>query len=138
VVLVLALAVVSAASASSGSHFSGKTKQHFVVSFRTTSKSVVGFKTSSSVLCRSVVTGASKLVIYPILLQSPYPLKKASFTITFKGESSTKIVVTGLIKGGSASGKLNVSFSKTIGTTSSGLLDIAACQLKTTWTARQT
>ena len=98
---------------------------------------MVGFKTSVSVLCRSAVTGASKLVIYPVLLQSPTKLTRERFTISFKGESSTTINVTGRITGSSASGKLNVKFTKTLGTTSTGLLDFGACQLKTTWTAKK-
>jgi hypothetical protein len=50
---------------------------------------------------------------------------------------STTITVTGRISGSSASGKLNVNFTKTLGTTSAGLLDFGACQLKTSWTAKE-
>ena len=136
--LVLALTVVgSAVSASASTGYSGKTKQKIKITFRTTPTTVVGFKTSVSVLCRSAVTGASKLVIYPVLLQSPTKLNSGRFTINFKGESSTTINVTGRIASGSASGKLNVKFTKTLGTTSTGLLDFGACQLKTTWTAKK-
>ena len=135
--LVLALAVVGTASASTGS-FSGKTKQGSKLTFRTTATSVVGFKTSVRALCLSLASGRSVLEFYPVLLQSPTRLTNGQFKITFKGESSTYITVTGHINSGSASGKVDVRYTKTLGTTPTGLLDIGACSAKTTWTARKT
>lgn len=133
---VLTLIVVGVASAS-GTSFHGQVKSGGKLSFRTTATSVVGFKASVSALCVSVTSGASKLYVYPVLLQSPTPLKSGHFKIVFTGSSSTKITVTGSITGKSASGKITVRYTKTLGTTSTGLLDIGACSAKTTWTAKQ-
>ncbi|MGD0167234.1 MAG: hypothetical protein ABSC51_08095 [Gaiellaceae bacterium] len=137
VALVLALALVgTAVAASTSTSFKGKTKQGVKVTLRATATKAMSFKASPNVLCGSVVTGKNKLVLYAVSLTKPSKLKNGRFTMTFKGASSTTISVTGRINGSSASGKLNIKFSKTIGTTSTGLLDIAACQLKTTWTAK--
>ncbi len=138
VALVLALAAVGAAVAASASTtYKGTTKQKEKVTLRATATKALSFKASPNVLCGSAVTGNSKLVLYAVSLKTPGKITNGRFTMTFKGESSTTISVTGRISGSSASGKLNIQFSKTIGTTSTGLLDIAACQLKTTWTAKK-
>ena len=137
-ILVLALALVgTAVAASMSTTYKGTTKQKIKVTLRATATKAVSFKASPNVLCGSAVTGNSKLVLYAVSLKTPSKIKNGRFTMTFKGESSTTISVTGRIQGSSASGKLNIKFSKTIGTTSTGLLDIAACQLKTTWTAKK-
>ena len=135
--LSLSLAVAGAASVSVGVHYSGKAKNGGKLSFRTTSTSVVGFKTSVNALCVSVAGAMSKLYVYPVLLQSPTRLKKGHFTITFKGSSSTRIIVTGIVKEKSASGNITVNYSKTLGVTSTGLLAIGSCSAKTTWTAKK-
>jgi hypothetical protein len=136
--LVLALALVGAAVAASASTtYKGKTKQKVKVTLRATATRALSFKASPNVLCGSAVTGNSKLVLYAVSLKTPSKIKNGRFTMTFTGESSTTISVTGRITGNSASGKLKIKFSKTIGTTSTGLLDIAACQLETTWTAKK-
>ncbi len=137
--LVLALAVVgTAVSASASTSYSGKAKSGGKLTFHTTATKVIGFKTSVSALCVSVSSGASHLYVYPVLLQAPSKLTNGRFKITFSGESSTHITVTGKVSGSSASGKIDVRYSKTLGTTSTGLLDIGACSAKTTWTARKT
>jgi hypothetical protein len=138
VALLVALTLVGGAfSASSSASYKGKTKQKVKVTLRATATKALSFKASPNILCASVVTGNSKLVLYAVSLKTPSKLKNGRFTMTFKGESSTTITASGRITGNSASGKLNVKFSKTIGMTSTGLLDIAACQLKTTWTAKK-
>ncbi len=133
----LALAFVGVASASTGSHFRGETKQGFTVTFRTTAKSEVGFKTSVSALCVSIASGRSHLYIYPVLLQPPHKLASRQFKITFTAESSTHITITGSVKAGSASGSIDVRDTKTLGATSTRMLDIGACSGKTIWTARK-
>lgn len=129
-VLVLALAVVGAASAA-GSLYKGKVKAGGTLSFRATATSVVGFKASPTVPCISVATGSSILEVHYLPLQTKTPLKNGHFTITYKGPSSTHVTVTGTVKGTSASGTLNLGYTKTSGTT------IYACQCKTTWTAKK-
>jgi hypothetical protein len=137
-ILVLALALVGGGGAASASTtYKGKTKQKVKVSLRATATKALSFKASPNVLCGSAVTGNSKLVLYAVSLKTPSKIKNGRFTMTFTGESSTTISVTRRIQGSSASGKLKIKFSKTIGTSSTGLLDIAACQLKTTWTAKK-
>jgi hypothetical protein len=132
VALVLALTLVGAAlSASASTSYKGQFKGGGKLSFRTTATSVVGFKGSASPLCISVATGSSILKVYPVLLQSPTKLKSGRFTINFKGPSSTYITVTGKVTGSSASGRINIHYTLTSGTT------IYACQQKTTWTAKK-
>ncbi|MGA9762745.1 MAG: hypothetical protein WBQ14_10000 [Gaiellaceae bacterium] len=131
-VLVLALVVAGAAvSASVSTSYRGTVKSGGKLSFRTTATSVVGFKASVSPLCVSVASSSSILKVYPVLLQSPKKLTKGHFTITFKGSSSTFITVTGTVKPSSASGRINVRYTTTIGT------NIYACSSKTTWTAKK-
>jgi hypothetical protein len=129
-VLVLALAVVGTASAA-GSLYKGKVKAGGKLSFRTTATSVVGFKASPTVLCISVATGSSILEVHYLPLQTKKPLKNGHFKITYKGPFSTYVTVTGTVKGASASGKLDLRYTKTSGTT------IYACSCKSTWTARK-
>jgi hypothetical protein len=132
VALVLALTLVGAAlSAGASTSYKGKFKGGGQLSFRTTATSVVGFKGSASPLCISVAAGSSILKVYPVLLQSPTKLKNGLFTINFKGPSSTYITVTGKVTGNSASGRINIHYTLTSGTT------IYACQQKTTWTAKK-
>ena len=129
-VLVLALTVISTASAA-GSLYKGKVKAGGTLSFRTTATSVVGFKASPTVLCISVATGGSFIEVHYLPLQTKKPLKNGHFTITFRGSSSTFITVTGTVKAKSASGKIDVRYTTTIGT------NIYACSQKTTWTAKK-
>ena len=132
VALVLALAVAgSALSASTSTSYKGKVKGGGALSFRTTATSVVGFKASASPLCISVAAASSMVKIYFVRLQSPKPLKNGHFTINFHGPSSTYITVTGTVKGKSASGRINLHYTLTSGTT------IYACQQKATWTAKK-
>jgi hypothetical protein len=130
--LVLALALVGAAvSAAAGSSYRGKVKGGGKLTFRTTATSVVGFKTSVTVVCISVAAAKSNQKIYPVLLQSPTKLKSGHFKINFKGPSSTFINVTGIVKAKSASGRIDVRYTSTIG------MDIYACSSKGTWTAKK-
>jgi hypothetical protein len=137
-VLVLALALVSAAaSATAGARFRGKTKDGFPVTFRTTAKKVVGFKTTVVANCISASSNRSD--VYPVLmLQSPHRLAKGRFKITFGGKSSTHITVTGHVKARSASGRISVRYEKTLGTTPEGIMDLGLCFAKTTWKAHKT
>ncbi len=131
-VFVLALAVAGAAiSASMSTSYRGTVKSGGKLSFRTTATSLVGFKASVSPLCVSVASGSSVIKVYPVLLQSPTKLTKGHFKITFQGSSSTFITVTGSVKAKSASGRINVRYTTTIGTA------IYACSSKTTWTAKK-
>ena len=138
VALVLVLAVVGAAvSATASTLYRGKTKQGPAVSFRTTATSVVGFKTSVSVPCSSVTTGSRVTDVRPVSMPKS-PLTNGHFKITFKNPSNALvIVVKGTVTGASASGFVDVRYTKIIGTTSTGLMDIAGCYAKTTWTAKQ-
>jgi hypothetical protein len=136
-VLVLALAVVGAASASAGGHFRGKTETGFSVTFRTTATRVVGFKTTVVANCLSARSNRSD--VYPVwMLQSPHRLAKGQFKLTFGGKSSTSITVTGHVKARSASGRISVSYEKTLGTTPEGIIDLGLCSANTTWTAHKT
>ncbi|MGZ4411530.1 MAG: hypothetical protein ACXVY8_05290 [Gaiellaceae bacterium] len=136
--VLLALAVVGAASAATSGRYQGKTKQGVKLSFRATPTSVVGFNTSVSALCVSAVSGRSVLEIYPVLRQPAGRIAaNGSFQLHFKGQSSTFIDISGRLRGSSASGRLDVRYTKTLGTTSSGLLDIGACSTHTIWTARR-
>ncbi|MGD0273571.1 MAG: hypothetical protein ABSB96_07575 [Gaiellaceae bacterium] len=128
--LVLALAVVSTASAA-GSLYKGKVKAGGTLSFRTTATSVVGFKASPTVPCNSYATGSSFLEVHYLPLQTKTPLKNGHFKITYKGPFSTHVTVTGTVKGASASGTLDLGYTKTSGTA------IYACQCKSTWTAKK-
>ena len=130
-VLVLALAIVGTASAA-GSLYKGKVKAGGTLSFRTTATSVVGFKASPTVLCLSVASGNSFIEVHYLPLQTKTPLKNGHFKITYKGPSSTHVTVTGTVNGASASGKLDLGYTKTSGIT------IYACQCKSTWTAKKT
>jgi hypothetical protein len=123
-------------AAAGGTHYKGRTEQGPKVSFTAKPKSVSGFKTSSSALCVSVVTGRSVMDIYPVLLQSPVKLKKGKFTIVYTGDDGLNITVTGKVTGSKAKGSLKIGYNKIIGSTSTGLLDIAACLADTTWTAK--
>ncbi len=135
--LALALLVVGAAgSATAATSYKGKTKQKLPISFRTTATSAVGFKTTVRSLCIAAATSRSVLEFYPVLLQKPTKLTNGRFTINFKGKSSTFITVKGKVNGASASGSIDVRYTKSIGMTSTGLLEIAACSAKTTWTAK--
>lgn len=138
VLLVLTLAVVGAAvSAVTSSRYSGKTKQGPKVSFRTTATSVIGFKTSVSVPCSSAVTGNRVTDIRPVSMPNS-PLRNGHFTSTFKIPTiALVIVVKGTVNGKSASGSVDVRYTKVIGMTSTGLQDIAGCFAKTTWTAKR-
>jgi hypothetical protein len=139
-VLVLALTLVGTAiSASSGDHFRGKTKGGFSVTFSTTATKVVGFKTTVVAFCTSTSSSSSSRPdVYPLrMLQSPHPLAKGQFKLTFGGKSSTSITVTGLVKASSASGRIIVSYEKTLGTTPEGMLNLGLCSAKTTWTAKK-
>jgi hypothetical protein len=132
VALVLALAVVgTAVSASASTSYRGKVKSGGRLSFRTTATKVVGFKASVSPLCISVAAAKSILKVYPVLLQAPTKLKKGHFKINFKGSGSTFITVTGTVKAKSASGRIHVHYTTTIG------MDIYGCQQNTTWTAKK-
>jgi hypothetical protein len=138
VALALVLAVVGAAlSATASTQYRGKTKQGPKVSFHTTATSVVGFKTSVSVPCSSATTGNRLTDIRPVSLPKS-PLKNGRFKITFKIPTNALVIIAkGTAKGGSASGFVDVRYTKIIGTTSTGLMDIAGCYAKTTWTAKQ-
>lgn len=127
---------VGGPAAAGGTHFKGKTDQGPKVTFQVKPKSLSGFKTSASVLCVSVVTGRSVMNIYPVLLQSPTKVKKGKFSILFTGENGLNATVKGKVTGDTARGSLKVRYNKTIGSTSTGLLDIAACLADTTWTAK--
>lgn len=130
--LALALFVVgTAVAASASTSYRGNVKSGGKLSVRTTATSVVGFKASVSPLCLSVASGGSVLKVYPVLLQSPTKLASGHFKINFHGSSSTYITVTGTVKAASASGKINVRYTTTIG------MDIYACSSKTTWTAKK-
>ncbi|HEY4975878.1 MAG TPA: hypothetical protein VII05_00825 [Gaiellaceae bacterium] len=132
VALALALAVVGTAiSASTSTSYKGQVKGGGALSFRTTTTSVVGFKASTSPVCISVAAASSSVKIYFVRLQSPKPLKNGHFTINYHGPSSTYITVTGTTKGNSASGRINLHYTLTSGTT------IYACQQKATWTAKK-
>ncbi len=126
---------VAGPAAAGGTHFKGKTGQGPKVTFTVKPKSVSGFKTSASALCVSVVTGRSVMDIYPVLLQSPVKAKKGKFTIVYTGENGTAVTVKGKVTGENAKGRLKIRYNKVIGSTSTGLLDIAACLADTTWTA---
>ena len=136
--LVLILAVVGAAvSATANARYSGKTKQGPKVSFHTTATSVVGFKTSVSVPCSSVATGNRVTDIRPVSMPKS-ALRNGRFMITFKNPTNALVIIAkGTVKGGSASGFVDVRYTKIIGTTSTGLMDIAGCYAKTTWKAKQ-
>lgn len=127
---------VGGPAAAGGTHFKGKTAQGPKVTFQVKPKSLSGFKTSASVLCVSVVTGRSVMDIYPVLLQSPTKVKKGKFSILFTGENGLNVTVKGKVTGDTARGSLKVRYNKTIGSTSTGLLGIAACLADTTWTAK--
>jgi hypothetical protein len=136
--LVLTLALVCTASASTKAHFSGKTKLGEKLTFRTTATQVIGFDTAVLALCSSAVTG-NRQTDYHVIAFPKGPLKKnGQFTLTFKISSNGFVATAkGTVKGNSASGKLNVSYSKIIGTTSTGLMDIGACFASTTWSAKR-
>lgn len=124
--------------AGNGTAFKGKTEQGSKVTFSAKSKKVVGFKTSASALCLSGVTGRSILEWYPVLLQSPTPLKKGKFKIVYAGPSSSRITVKAKITGNKAVGSLDVAYTKTMGYLQPyGTLDIGACSANTTWTAKK-
>lgn len=132
VALVLALTVIGAAvSASASTSYKGKVKAGGTLSFRTTATSVVGFKAWPTVLCISVAPASSLLEVHYLPLQTKTPLKSGHFKITYKGAFSTYVTVTGTVKGASASGKLDVRYTRTSGTT------IYACSCKSTWTAKK-
>lgn len=136
--LAVLLCGLAAPAAAATVDYKGKTAQGqgSKVTFSATAKKVKGFKTSASVLCVSAVTSKSLVEAYPVLLQSPTPLKKGKFTIVFTGPSSTTITVKGKLSGNKASGSLDIKYTKTLGYTSGGLLDIGACSANTTWTAK--
>jgi hypothetical protein len=138
VTLVLTLAVAgTAVSAASGTRYRGKTKQGPKVTFRTTATKVVGFKTSVSALCVSAASGRSVTDIRPVSLPKS-PLKNRRFKITFKIPTIALVAkAKGTVKGNSASGTLDVRYTKIIGSTPSGLQDVAACFVKTTWKAKK-
>jgi hypothetical protein len=127
---------VAGPAAAGGTHFKGKTEQGPKVTFTVKPKSVSGFKTSASVLCVSVVTGRSVMDIYPVLLQSPVKVKKGKFTIHLTGDDGLDVTANGKVTGDHAKGSLKIRYNKVIGSTSTGLLDIAACLADTTWTAK--
>ena len=129
--LVLALAVIGTASAA-GSLYKGKVKAGGKLSFRTTATSVVGFKAWPTVLCTSAAPPSSFIEVHYLPLQTKKPLKNGYFKITFKGSFSTHGWVTGTVKRASASGKLNLWYTRTRGTT------IYACRCVSTWTAKKT
>ena len=132
VALVLALTVIGAAvSASASTSYKGKVKAGGTLSFRTTATSVVGFKASPTVLCISLAPASSFIEVHYLPLQTKTPLKSGHFKITYKGAFSTYVTVTGTVKGASASGKLDVRYTRTSGTT------IYACSCKSTWTAKK-
>lgn len=129
---------LAAPAPAGGSHFKGKTGQGPAVTFTVKPKKVTGFKTSATVLCLSVATGRSLTEIYPVRLQSPTPLKKGKFAIDFTpGIHSLTITVKGKVKGDKASGTLDIKYTKFLGSSPTGGLDVGACSAKTTWTAKR-
>jgi hypothetical protein len=126
--LLLALAIVGAASGA-GSLYKGKVKAGGTLSFRTTATSVIGFKATPTVLCTSVA--GSLIEVHYLPLQTKKPLKNGHFKITYKGAFSTYVTVTGTVKGATASGRLNLRYTKTSGMT------IYACSCKSAWTAKK-
>lgn len=129
--------VLTAPASADTSHFKGKTEQGSKVTFTASPKKVSDFKASVWVLCVSVVSGRSAQEAYPFLFRAPKKLKNGKFTLVLDGENSLKVTVKGKVTGDSAKGSLDVRYNKTIGYTSNGLLDIAACTAKTTWKAKR-
>ncbi|MFN8129323.1 MAG: hypothetical protein U0R28_11035 [Candidatus Nanopelagicales bacterium] len=88
------------------------------------------------VLRVSVATGRSLREIYPVVFKSGVERMGNTFTFLYDGPSSTLVRVTGRGKGSKVSDSVKVQYNKTLGMTSTGVLDIGACSAKTTWTAK--
>jgi len=130
-----AMALSASPASAKGVRYQGKNGQGSSVSLRISPSTARGFTTSVGVLCVSVATGRSLREIYPIAFKAPVQRKGKKFSFLFDGPSSTLVTVTGRVKGSKVTGSLKVQYNKTLGMTSTGLLDIGACSVKTTWSA---
>lgn len=131
--LVLTLAFVGAGlSASTATRYKGKVKGGGALSFRTTTRSVTGWKASTSPLCVALAAGSSMVKVYLIRGLPAAKLKaNGAFKINYHGPFSTYITVAGKVKGKKASGRINLHYTLTQGTV------VYACQQKATWTAKK-
>ncbi len=119
-----------------GVAYRGENGQGTSVSVRVSPSRASHFSTSVGVLCVSVTTGRSLREIYPVVFKSGVERKGNTFTFLYDGPSSTLVTVTGRVKGSKVSGSVKVQYNKTLGMTSTGVLDIGACSAKKTWAAK--
>ena len=132
--LIAALVLSGAVSAGASGHYKGKTKQGLSVSLRVSGSSVTAFSLSGDAICISASKSASEF--YALKAAKAGVLKGGGrFTISYV-KNTTHVQVSGRVSGSSASGSVNVHYTKLwlAGTSS----EAATCWLKTTWSAKTT
>ena len=115
--LIGVIAAPATAGSATGGKYKGKTSKGFPVSFRIAGGKVRGFDATVHALCLSVADGSSYLdpVLHHVTPPAGKLKRNGKFTLKVS-KGSTRMNVTGLVRGKKASGTYHINYSGFNGT----------------------